>query len=269
MIIDFHTHVFPDKIVKRTIAILESNIEKQSNYIYHAVGDGSVGGLIENMKKEAIDASVVLPIATSPKQTENINAFAVTINGKDGVYSFGSLHPDNEDIDGILERIKESGLKGIKLHPEYQSFYIDSKESIKILKKCEELGLYTILHAGNDHGCPPPLHCKPHKLKNVLSEVSGKYIIAAHMGGWSMWEEAEKYIIGTTIMIDTCFSLHLMDRKTASAMIKAHGAEKVLFGTDWPWYSQAKTYEHLSALDLTEDEKALISSVNARKILGI
>ncbi len=269
MIIDFHTHVFPDKIVKRTIAILESNIEKHSHCIYHAVGDGSVSGLIENMKNESIDASVVLPIATSPKQTENINAFAEIINGKDGIYSFGSLHPDNDDIDGILERIKESGLKGIKLHPEYQSFYIDSKPALKILKKCEELGLYTILHAGNDHGCPPPLHCVPERLKNILGEVSGKYIIAAHMGGWSMWEEACKHIVGTPIMIDTCFSLHLMDKKMASYMIKAHGADKVLFGTDWPWYSQAKTYEHLSTLDLTEDEMEFISSVNARKILGI
>lgn len=269
MIIDFHTHAFPDKIVERTIAILERNIEEHSNYECHAFGTGSVGGLIENMKAEDIDASVVLPIATAPKQTENINTFAALINGKDGIYSFGSLHPDNDDIDGILEGIAEMGLKGIKLHPEYQNFYIDSKPALKILKKCEDLGLYTVLHAGNDHGCPPPVHCEPHRLKNVLGEVSGKYIIAAHMGGWNMWEEAEKYIIGTPIMIDTCFSLHLMDKKTASDMIKAHSAEKVLFGTDWPWYSQAKTYELLSALDLSEEEKKLISGTNAEKILGI
>lgn len=269
MIIDFHTHIFPDKIVERTISILEKNIKQHSNYTYHAVGSGSLGGLKDNMKAEGIDASVVLPIATSPKQTTNINTFASSINGKEGVYSFGSLHPDNDDIDGILEGIAESGLKGIKLHPEYQSFYIDSKPSLKILRKCEELGLYTLLHAGNDHGCPPPLHCEPHRLKNVLSEVSGRYIIAAHMGGWSMWEESFEHIIGTPIMIDTCFSLHLLDSKTASDMIKSHGAEKVLFGTDWPWYSQAKTYELLSALNLTEDEKELISGTNARKILGI
>lgn len=269
MVIDFHTHAFPDRIVERTISILENNIEKHSHYTYKAFGDGSVGGLTENMKREAIDASVVLPIATSPKQTENINAFAAEINGKNGIYSFGSLHPDNTDTDSVLESIKERGLKGIKLHPEYQSFYIDSKQSVKILRKCEELGLYTILHTGDDHGCPPPLHCEPKRLKNVLGEVSGKYIIAAHMGGWKRWDEAQKYIIGTPMMIDTCFSLQLLDKKTASAMIRSHGAEKVLFGTDWPWYSQAKTYSQLCELELTDEEKKLIACTNAIKILGI
>lgn len=269
MIIDFHTHAFPDQIVKRTISILEGNIEKYSDYTYHAFGDGSVGGLIENMRNEGIDASVVLPIATSPKQTENINAFAALINGKDGIYSFGSLHPDNDDINGILESIKESGLKGIKLHPEYQNFYIDSEKSVRILKKCDELGLYTLIHAGNDHGCPLPRHCEPERLKNVLSEVSGRHIIAAHLGGWTMWDDVAKHLIGTPIMLDTCFSLHLMDKKTASDMIRSHGADKILFGTDWPWYSQKKTYEHLLALDLTDDEITLIFATNARKILGI
>ena len=84
-----------------------------------------------------------------------------------------------------------------------------------------------------------------------------------------MWDDVSKHLIGTPIMLDTCFYLHLMDKNTASDMIKAHGADKVLFGTDWPWYSQKKTYEHLSALDLSDEEKQLISGTNARKILGI
>ena len=84
-----------------------------------------------------------------------------------------------------------------------------------------------------------------------------------------MWDDVAKHLVGTPIMLDTCFSLHLMDKKTASDMIRSHGADKVLFGTDWPWYSQKKTYEHLLALDLTDDEKMQISATNARKILGI
>ncbi len=269
MIIDFHTHAFPDRIYERTIEILEGNILKYGGYAYKAFGTGNISGLADNMEKEGITASLVLPIATAPKQTENINKFASLINGKNGIYSFGSLHPDSEDIDGILENIAELGLRGIKLHPEYQSFYVDSDKSLKILKKCEDLGLYTVFHTGKDHGCPPPLHCTPDRLKNVLGYVSGKYIIAAHMGGWSMWEEAQKYIIGTPILIDTCFSLHLLDKKNAYDMIKAHGADKVLFGSDWPWYSQKTAYEKLSAVGLPADELKTICESNPRKILGI
>ncbi len=269
MIIDFHTHAFPDRIYERTIKILEDNIVNFGGYEFKAIGSGSVGGLMENMASEGIDASVVLPIATAPKQTENINNFAALINGRENVYSFGSLHPENDDIEGILEHIKELGLKGIKLHPEYQSFYVDSPESIRILKKCEDLGLYTVFHSGKDHGCPPPVHCSPKRLKRVTEYVSGKYIIAAHMGGWDMWAEAEEHIIGTPIMIDTCFSLHMMNMDDATRMIKAHGADKVLFGTDWPWFSPLEAFNILSSLNLDKNELELICSANARRILQI
>lgn len=269
MIIDFHTHAFPDRIYERTIKILENNIVNFGGYEFKATGSGSVDGLKEDMAENCIDASVVLPIATAPKQTENINSFAALINGRDNIYSFGSLHPENDDIEGVLEHIKELGLKGIKLHPEYQSFYVDSPQSIRILKKCEDLGLYTVFHTGKDHGCPPPVHCSPRRLKNVLDYVSGKYIIAAHMGGWSMWEEAEKYIIGTPIFIDTCFSFHLMNSEDARRMIKSHGADKVIFGTDWPWFSPKKTYDMLCSLSLEKDETEMIASGNAKRILGI
>ncbi|MDO4618722.1 MAG: amidohydrolase family protein [Clostridia bacterium] len=269
MVIDFHTHLFPDKIYEKTIKILENNIWEHSHTHYSAVGTGNLSGLKNDMAKDDIDISLVLPIATHPKQTDNIIAFAYELNGKDGIYSFASLHPDNEDTDGILEKIKEMGFRGIKLHPEYQSLFIDSEKSLKILKKCEDLGLYTVLHTGKDHGCPPPLHCAPDRLRNVLSEISGKYIIAAHMGGWDMWDESMEHIIGTPILIDTCFSLHFMDKEKATDMIKAHGAVKVLFGTDWALYSQKKTLEFLESLSLTSEEKEMIKHKNAEKILGL
>ncbi len=269
MVIDAHTHVFPDRIYEKTIKILENNIKEQSGIDYKAYGSGNLTGLLSDMKKDGIDISVVMPIATHPKQTENIISFANEINGKNGIYSFASLHPDNDDTDGILERIKEMGFRGIKLHPEYQSFYIDSDKSLKILKKCEDLGLYTVLHTGKDHGCPPPYHCMPDRLKNILGYVSGKYVIAAHMGGWNMWDDSAQMIIGTPILIDTAFSLHMMDEKLAAEMIKRHGSKKVLFGTDWPWFSQGKSLELLENLPISQADKENIKYKNAQKILGI
>jgi len=269
MVIDFHTHIFPDRIYEKTIKILESNIKEYSGIDYKAVGTGNLTGLISDMEKDGIDFSVVMPIATHPKQTENIISFANEINGKNGVYSFASLHPENDDTDGILERIKEMGFRGIKLHPEYQSFYIDSPKSLKILKKCDDLGLYTVLHTGKDHGCPPPYHCMPERLKKVLEIVSGKYIIAAHMGGWNVWDKTSECIIGTPVLIDTAFSLHMLDKNLAADMIKAHGANKVLFGTDWPWFSQTKTLKLLEDLPISEEDKENIKHKNAEKILGI
>lgn len=269
MIIDMHTHAFPDRIYERTIQILEQNIYENSNKEFHAIGSGNVSGLRASMAADGIDFSLVLPIATAPKQTDNINRFAAQINGTDGVFSFGSLHPAQNDIEGILEQIAEAGLLGIKLHPEYQQFYVDSPEAIRIFKKCEQLGLYCMLHTGADHGCPPPIHCSPERLAHILDYVCGDHIIAAHMGGWHMWEEAQKYIIGSPMLIDTCFSLHLMPCEQALQMIRAHGADKVMVGSDWPWYSQKKSVEHVMELNLSDKEKALICGENARRILNL
>ena len=270
MLIDFHTHAFPDGIYKRTIEILENNIKIHSGTELKAVGSGNIDGLVEDMKANGIDISVVMPIATVPKQTDNIISFAEKVNNTvEGVYSFASVHPLGENVEATLDIIKEKGFIGIKLHPDYQDFYIDSKESLRVLRKCEELGLMVILHTGHDHGCAPPRHCEPKRLSNLLGELSCDNIIAAHMGGWKMWEEAQKYIINTPFWIDTSFSLHILDKKTASDMIKAHGADKVLFGSDWPWYSPVETYNMVMELDISDEERSMIFYRNAKKLLGI
>ncbi len=269
MVIDIHTHAFPDRICARTIQILERNILTHSHKEYKACGDGSVGGLAASGKAAGIDVSVIMPIATSPKQTEKINAFAAENCRREGILSFGSLYPFDEDYERTLENIKELDLPGIKLHPEYQGFFVDCPEIRRIVKKCEELGLLVMLHSGDDHGAPPPIHCTPERLANLLDYVSGSNIIAAHMGGWNIWDDVERYIIGKPIYIDTSFSLHLLDGERAAKMIRNHGVRRVLEGSDWPWYSQAQSLAMVRALPLDEEEKALICGGNSARILGL
>ena len=116
MVIDFHTHIFPDTIASKTIAALEqtSGIE--------AATDGTLRGLLASMEMAGVDMSVVLPVVTKPSQFESINRYAKSVNetysGK--ILSFGGIHPDCEDYKQKLDFIKELGLPGIKLHPDYQ-----------------------------------------------------------------------------------------------------------------------------------------------------
>ena len=135
MIIDFHTHVFPDKISKRAIHSLEDNIVKIQGENFPARTDGSLGELLKTMKEDNVDYSVVLPIATTVTQSTSINKFAAEINGHNGIISFGSVHPLQNDCEKVLEEIKEAGLLGIKLHPEYQGVFVSSPEIKRILKK--------------------------------------------------------------------------------------------------------------------------------------
>lgn len=268
MLIDFHTHIFPDKIADKTIQILESNI-KEEYKPHKAEIRGTLDALKQSMKENNIDISLVLPIATTVKQSTTINNFAASINGIDGIYSLGSLHPMQSDWESVLYDIKEKGLKGIKLHPEYQQFYIDSKESIQILQKCEELDLITVLHSGKDIGIDPPVHCTPERLAHVLDYVKGDKIVAGHLGGWKLWDDVEKYLVGTPIYFDTAFILDFITDEQLLRIIKNHGSEKILHATDSPWEKQGLIAKHLSSLPLSEEDCSNIFYKNAKKLLKI
>lgn len=269
MIIDFHTHIFPDKIAERAIRVLEENVEKVQGAPQHAVIPATLDGLHESMRLNRIDMSVVMPIATSVTQSTSINSFAESINGKDGIISFGSLHPMQEDWEETLYGIKEKGLPGIKLHPEYQQFYIDSPESVRILKKCEELGLLVTLHAGKDVGILPPVHCMPERLRHVLDTVSGENIIAAHLGGWDVWDDVEKYLVGTPVYFDTSYTVPYISREQLLRIFENHGYDKILFATDSPWEVQGDTAAYLSSLGISDENLDKIFSENAKRLLKL
>lgn len=285
MIIDFHTHIFPDKIAEGAIKSIEkSTLEHQGILInsglsedmpsaaeqFMAVIPATLDAIRKSMNENHIDASVVLPIATTLTQSDSINKFAAGINNKNGIYSFGSLHPFQEDWESVLYDIKEKGLRGIKLHPEYQKFYIDCPEAVRVLKKCEELDLIVMLHAGNDVGIAPPSHCMPDRLRRVLDcHVSGEKIIAAHLGGWDAWDDVEKYLVETPVYFDTSYTLSCIDKEQFVRIVKNHGSDKILFGTDSPWRNQGKTAEQLSSVGLTDEELENIFYKNAQKLLKI
>lgn len=268
MLIDFHTHIFPDKIAERTLDVLKAGVLKQEKVHSISYFDGTKSGLTDAMSKNGVDISITLPIATKPTQTESINSFANNVTDTK-IISFASLHPANDDTDKILESIKEANFYGIKLHPEFQSFYVDSPECIKILKKTEKLGLYTVFHAGADIGLPPPVHSAPKNFKNALEYVSGKYIIAAHLGGWRMWDDVEKYLVGTQMYFDTAFIKDYISPEQALRIIKNHGSEKILFGSDNPWENPKDTLDFLNSLGLSRNELDNITYKNALKILNV
>ncbi|MCH5188657.1 MAG: amidohydrolase family protein [Oscillospiraceae bacterium] len=269
MIIDFHTHIFPDKIAARAVKVLEENLAKVQGTPEYAVIPATLDALRESMRSNHIDISVVLPIATTLTQSTSINNFAASINGTDGIISFGSLHPMQENWEQTLYDIKEKGLPGIKLHPEYQQFYIDSPESVRILKKCEELGLLVTLHAGKDVGYDPPVHCMPERLRRVLDIVSGENIIAAHLGGWAVWDDVEKYLVGTPVYFDTAYTISDISREQLLRIFENHGYDKILFATDSPWEAQGDTVRYLSELGIGESNLNKIFSENAKKLLKL
>lgn len=265
MIIDFHTHIFPDKIAEKTITKLASLGGLK------AYTDGTLNGLKKSMKENNITMAVILPVVTKPSQFESINTFAAQITGKDGIISFGGIHPDNDDYMEKLEEIKKMGLLGIKLHPDYQETYIDDPRMVRIIQYATKLGLIVSIHAGIDVGLPNPVHCTPKRAAIMLDQIdrTDAKIILAHTGGYGMWDEVEEYLTGRNIWFDIAVCLGNIKDEQFLRIVKNHGADRILFATDSPWSGHKETYEYLMGLDLTEEEKERILYKNATELLGL
>lgn len=268
MIIDFHTHVFPDKIASGAIDLLKSKVAELGKYETSNHTDGTLNGLKRSMNENGIDISVVQPVVTRPQQFDSINRFAEEIS-QDRIISFAGIHPECENADQLLDEIKARGFPGIKLHPEYQQCDIDGDKSLRILEKAEKLGLYTLIHCGIDVGINPPVHCSPKQLRNTLSYVSGKYIIAAHLGGFDMWDDVERYLVGTDIFMDTAAVSGIITNAQMKRIITNHGSEKVLFGSDSPWECPKDVLAKIMSLGLSANSLDNITYKNATGILGI
>ena len=266
--IDFHTHLFPDPVAPKALASLQAGTLRVEGRAVPPKTDGTMTGLLASMEHNSVDISVVLPIATKESQTPSINRFATSVQS-DRLVSFYSLHPMQEDWEAVLEGIAAMGGKGIKLHPEFQYADVDSPEMLRILKKAAALSLLVVLHAGKDIGMPPPVHCTPEQLARALDAVPGVCVVAAHLGGWRMWDEVEQFLVGRDVYFDTAFVADYIAPEQYLRIIRKHGVERILFGSDSPWETPARTLAGLQALGLTEEEMRLITHGNAAALLGI
>ena len=282
MIIDFHTHTFPDKIAAKTLAKLSG--------LSHTVPftDGTARGLSAAARAAGVDLSVILPVATSPGQVAHINESAARGNEKTeetGLFSFGCVHPGCPEWKEELGRIAALGLKGVKIHPVYQGVELDDPRYLRILERAGELDLIVVTHTGADIGFPGAEQCAPEAALRAVRQVGPVKLVLAHMGGWKQWERAEELLADTAVWLDTSFStgalvplddgyyapedLPLLDEEHFLRMVRAFGADRLLFGTDSPWSAQRESLDWIRALPLKETEKDAILGGNARRLLGL
>ena len=282
MIIDMHTHIFPDEISAAVIDKL-SHVSRTL-----AFTDGTLNGLKKSMDAAQINYSVILPVATNTKQVEKINSASAALNEKnfsDGIISFGCIHPDFTNYREELSREKNYGLKGIKIHPVYQDTSLDDTKYMRILDRAAELDLIVVTHTGLDIGFPGVVRCSPQMAKNVIDTLGEFKFILAHMGGWKNWSEVLTLLASKKIYLDTSFStgkiiprsdsrwqeedLKLLDAAQFMTFIKVFGADKILFGTDSPWTSPKVSIEFIKNLPLSNDDKNKILGGNAQRLLKV
>ena len=268
MIIDFHTHVFPDKIAEKTIELLKAkgNVPAFSN--------GTCDGLINAMEKSGVDISVTLPVLTNPQSFENVNRYAKEIserfkNEDRRLISFGAIHPACEDIEGKMKKLREDGFLGVKIHPDYQETYINDEGYVKILNAAREFDLIVLTHAGVDFAYPNDVHCTPSLTKELLKKAPHKKFVLAHLGGVKLADEFLNAFEGDEIYFDTGYVLPEINEEILKSFVERIGDERILFATDSPWSDIGRNVEILSSFGFDEKTKENIFSLNAKKLLGI
>ena len=266
-IVDVHTHAFADEVASRATPALAAHGGVTPSY------DGTVAGLVASMDRAGIAVSVVQPVATKPSQVRTINDWAAALNRDDApsagrVVAFGAMHPDFDDPAAEIARMAAMGLPGIKMHPDYQEYVPTEPRLEPIYAAAREQGMWMLLHAGGDI-VPQTAYGTPESYARVLDEWPGLKLVLAHMGGWRYWEAAAEHLIGRDVYLDTAYTPgHLPDEEFVS-LVRDHGADKVLFGSDGPWADQAAEVAKLRAVGLDETELTQVLGGNALRVLGL
>lgn len=263
MIIDFHTHCFPEKIAKNTIeklSFVSGGLIPQT--------DGTKESLLYLMTKDGVDKSVALSIATNANQQTKVNDFAISLKSEK-IIPFGSVFPFADDWESELERLKENGIKGIKLHPDYQQFFVDDERVFPLYKKIEKLGFILVFHAGEDFGFSPPYKATPERLRKVVTLIETP-VVCAHWGSLSMGDDVLKYLCDIdNCYFDTAFGYGTMPKARALSILEKKDINKILFGSDSPWNAPSWDIGMIKTMGLSQDEEDKIFYKNAEKLLEL
>jgi len=272
MLIDVHTHVFPDHLAARALATLTA---KTGNAIA-PVADGTLSALLENLQRDGVDRAVVCPIATRPDLFEGLLREALALRdgerGKDAarrLIPFASVHPADEARFAHLQQVAERGIRGIKIHPYYQPCVLDAPDMLEYFRCCRDLGLIVQCHCGFDIGFPFDPVCNPERIARVLHDVPGLRLIAAHLGGWRQWEESLDHLVGQGLYLDTSILAMNATEEAPQRVLREHPADRLLFATDWPWLSFRDGIDFVRSARLGANNERAVLGGNAAHLLGI
>ena len=260
-IIDFHTHAFPDALAERAVTQLLSEADQVRSFL-----DGKVSSLIASMDAHGVEASVVCSIATKPSQFEPILRWSQEI-ASDRIIPLASVHPQDPAAVEHIHQIARAGLKGVKMHPYYQDFYLDDPHLYPLFEAIQAEGLLLTMHTGYDFAFERIDRATPKQVADVVERFPEMKLVATHLGGWQQWDDVQRYLLGKPIYMETSFSIEYLGSERVGQMLLEHPPEYILFGTDSPWTDQGITIAAHKEIDLPEEIRRKYFFENSSKIL--
>ncbi len=264
-IIDFHAHIYPEKIAEKATDAIGAFYD--ASMFHHNASDTE---LIASGEKIGCRKFVIFSVATKPEQVGSINNFIIKECSLHKEFKgLATLHPDFENLEGAsfekeLMRIKDAGLRGVKLHPDFQKFAIDAKCMDKVYSMMNDMNLILLIHAGD---CRYN-YSNPVLIENVYKKHPGLKIIAAHLGGYTEWDESIKHLCGKDLYFDISSTAWKLSPEKQENIIHTHGASRVLFASDFPMWDHQGEFEKFLKINLAEEEREMILYKNADRLLG-
>lgn len=258
--IDLHAHIFPENIAAKVVNQLEGYYKMKWQ------GNGLLSDLLQSIDKAEVNRTVIFSSATKPTQVTAINDYISSLCARYKEFcGFGTMHPDVPDIEQEISRFSSLGLRGLKLHPDFQQFYIDEPRMDRIYRAVGSK-MPILLHVGDENSD----FSAPERLARVIDRMPEVVFIAAHFGGYCSWDAAKKHLLGKrNVYVDTSSCFHKISHAEGREMVRLHGADKVLFASDYPAKHALQAIEDVLKMELTEEENRLIFYKNAEKLLGI
>ncbi len=263
--IDFHTHIFPDKIAKQAMDALAAESGD-----YRPCTDGTLQGLLDSMKRADISTSIVANIATRPAQMYPVLEFCKQIKS-DSIHPLISFHPSNdpEDVEDMFGQAQVAGIRGVKLHPMYQGFSIDDKYLYGFYELMASFGFYVMLHTGFDMAFPGNRQADVERVKKVANWFKDLTIVCTHVGGWKQWDRISCLSDCQNVYTETSLTLTEINDDEFVKALSFFDEDRILFGTDSPWADQKEMLEWTLGLKISEKRKEKLFYKNAAGLLGL
>jgi predicted TIM-barrel fold metal-dependent hydrolase len=260
-IIDAHNHIWPERVVCKAKDYLES-------FTKHKLATlPTADNLLKVMDESGISKSVVSSVASYPRQVVSINNWLFSIK-QERFIPFASIHPFFDGFKEELKRVQDNAF-GVKLQPEFQNFYFDDEKAFPLYEELQKLNLAVLLHCGSEISSSGKVHSAPERILKVIEKFPELKIIGAHMGGFLMWEEVLEKLAGKNIYFDTSDSIRIMKKELLEQFFAKHGFDKIVYGSDFPIQDPKEEIAFIKALNISEENKQKLLSLNIKKLLSI
>lgn len=250
---------------------LESELTAQLFFGSDAAATHTIPNLVDELDRVGFSQAVTLPIALGLPFGDRLTEEWLDAIGRsersERIVPFASVHPSSSDAPQLLRDYAGRGARGIKLHPEMQRFFPDAEGAMAVYAECERLGLPILFHAGRS-GIEPEFMRKYALLRRwdaPVHEFPKVQFVLGHAGARDVDDAIELARAHDNVWLEiTGQGVSKLDE-----ILQKVGPEKLVFGSDWPFYPLAATLAKvLLVTEKRQEARAMILRTNADRIFA-